>query len=82
MKNIILDMPEPGIARLTLSQPARRNALNAAMWAALPSKLAKVQKDKNVRVLIVTGAGEHFAAGADISEFETLYAQRGYTASF
>jgi len=74
MKNIILDMPEPGIARLTLSQPARRNALNAAMWAALPSKLAKVQKDKNVRVLIVTGAGEHFAAGADISEFETLYA--------
>jgi len=74
MKQLILDTPEPGIARLTLSQPEKRNALNAAMWAALPGKLAEVQKDKSLRVLIVTGAGEHFAAGADISEFETLYA--------
>jgi len=74
MNQLILDTPEPGIARLTLSQPARRNALNAAMWAALPDVLAKLQDDKSLRALIVTGAGEHFAAGADISEFETLYA--------
>lgn len=74
MKQLILDRPEPGIARLTFSQPAKRNALTAAMWAALPKRLAEVAADESLRALIVTGAGEHFAAGADISEFETLYA--------
>lgn len=74
MKNLILNWPAPGIACLTLSQPARRNALNAAMWAALPAILKDLEKDENLRALIVTGDGEHFAAGADISEFETLYA--------
>ena len=74
MKNLILDWPDKAIARLTLSQPARRNALNAAMWAALPGLLKDLEGQPNLRVLIVTGDGAHFAAGADISEFETLYA--------
>jgi enoyl-CoA hydratase/carnithine racemase len=74
MEQLPIDYIKPGIARLTLSQPARRNALNAAMWAALPDVLKTLQSDENLRVLIVTGHGEHFAAGADISEFETLYA--------
>lgn len=74
MKNLILDWPAPGIARLTLSQPARRNAINAAMWAAIPQILNELGQDKSLRALIVTGDGAHFAAGADISEFETLYA--------
>ena len=74
MKNLILDWPAENIARMTLSQPARRNALNAAMWKALPALLKDLEKTDRLRALIVTGAGEHFAAGADISEFETLYA--------
>ena len=74
MKNLIIDWPAPGIARLTLSQPKRRNALTAAMWQAIPDLLKELVKDKSLRVLIVTGDGDHFAAGADISEFETLYA--------
>ncbi len=71
--NLLIDRPHPGIARVTLSQPARRNALNAAMWAALPRVLADLAADDTVRALILTGDGEHFAAGADISEFSTLY---------
>ena len=74
MKNLIIDWPAPGIAQLTLSQPKRRNALTAAMWQAIPDLLKELVKDKSLRVLIVTGNGDHFAAGADISEFETLYA--------
>ena len=74
MKNLILDWTATGIARLTLSQPARRNAVNAEMWDALPKLLKKLEQDEALRALIVTGDGEHFAAGADISEFETLYA--------
>jgi len=74
MKNLILDWPAPGIARLKLSQPARRNALNAAMWGALPKLLKEIESNDSLRALIVTGDGAHFAAGADISEFQTLYA--------
>jgi len=73
-KNIIFDMLTPAIGQLTLSQPARRNALNAKMWADLPKILNKATKTKSLRALIVTGDGDHFASGADISEFETLYA--------
>ena len=66
------EISDSGIARLTLSQPARRNAITAAMWEAIPSVLAELEK-ASPRVLIVQGDGDHFAAGADISEFETLY---------
>ncbi|WP_298913758.1 enoyl-CoA hydratase-related protein [uncultured Algimonas sp.] len=61
------------IARLTLSQPARRNAVTAAMWAALPGTLDDLER-AGPKVLIVQGEGAHFSAGADISEFGTLYA--------
>ena len=43
------------------------------MWKALPGVLENAAKDESLRTLIVTGDGDHFAAGADISEFETLY---------
>ena len=65
-----LSRPAPGIARLELSQPARRNALSSEMWEAIPQHLDGL----DARVLLVSGEGDHFAAGADISEFETLYA--------
>jgi len=72
-KNLKFNMLTPAIGELVLSQPARRNALNAAMWAHLPVILEKAAKTKGLRVLIVRGEGEHFASGADISEFGTLY---------
>ncbi|MBC6402792.1 MAG: enoyl-CoA hydratase/isomerase family protein [Hyphomonadaceae bacterium] len=62
------------IGRLIIDHPARRNAITAGMWADIPDVLDKAAKNADLRVLVVTGAGEHFAAGADISEFETLYA--------
>ncbi|GLQ22836.1 enoyl-CoA hydratase [Algimonas ampicilliniresistens] len=70
--NLKTDFPQDGMARLTLSQPARRNAINADMWAALPRILAELEAT-HPKVLIVQGDGEHFASGADISEFGTLY---------
>ena len=73
MDNLKTHLGGDGIARLTLSQPARRNALNAVMWAALPDVLAELAEGQP-KVLIVEGDGDHFASGADISEFGTLYA--------
>ena len=72
--NLKFNMLTPAIGELVLSQPARRNALDAAMWAHLPVILGEAAQTKSLRALIVRGEGEHFASGADISEFETLYA--------
>jgi len=62
------------IGRILLTQPAKRNAISAAMWQQLLSCLEEAADTPALKVLIITGDGEHFAAGADISEFETLYA--------
>jgi enoyl-CoA hydratase/carnithine racemase len=56
------------VARLTIDRPDKRNAMTAAMWAGLPGVLAGLAEDPAVRVLVVTGAGPSFCAGADISD--------------
>lgn len=59
------------VATLVLSNPARHNAMTAAMWAAIPIRIAAADADPAVRVVIIRGAGRRaFSAGADISEFE------------
>ena len=58
------------IAWLVLNRPERRNALNAAMWAAIPVLMKSLDDTADVRVIVIRGAGAGaFAAGADISEF-------------
>ncbi len=53
-----------------LNRPERRNALNAAMWAAIPPLMKSLDEHGDVRVIVIAGAGaDAFAAGADISEF-------------
>lgn len=62
------------VATLTLHRPDKRNAVSVAMWEAIPPLLAPLAVDASLRVLIVKGAGEHFSGGADIAEFDTVYA--------
>ncbi|MBP2320956.1 enoyl-CoA hydratase/carnithine racemase [Kibdelosporangium banguiense] len=56
------------VATLTIDRPAKRNAMSLEMWSAIPGLLAEAEQ---ARVLLIQG-GEHFSAGADISEFATL----------
>ncbi|HEX2076015.1 MAG TPA: enoyl-CoA hydratase/isomerase family protein [Geodermatophilus sp.] len=56
------------VAVLTIDRPEKRNALTAAMWSALPEVLSGLAADPAVRVLVVTGAGSSFCAGADIAD--------------
>jgi len=70
------------IATLTFNRPEKRNAINHAMWKAIPDLVAEVDADPFIALLVVTGAGGHFAAGADISEFETTYATPETTRNF
>ena len=59
------------IGYVVLDNPARRNAISAAMWRAFPAVLNELDVDPRVRCIVLRGAGEvAFAAGADISEFE------------
>ena len=58
------------IAILTIDRPEKRNALNAAVRRELIAALDELREDAEVRVLVVTGAGDKaFIAGADIGEF-------------
>jgi enoyl-CoA hydratase/carnithine racemase len=56
------------VAQLTIDRPEKRNAMTAAMWAGLPDVLGGLAGDREVRVLVVTGAGPSFCAGADIAD--------------
>jgi enoyl-CoA hydratase/carnithine racemase len=56
------------VAVLTIDRPEKRNAMTAAMWAALPGVLATLAGDPAVRALVVAGSGPSFCAGADISD--------------
>ena len=63
---------EGGIARITLDNPEKHNAMTLAMWQALPEAVAQAEADPAIRVIAVSGAGEKaFCSGADISEFGT-----------
>lgn len=59
-------------AVVTIDNPAKRNAMTPDMWRALPPLLDGLAADADVRVVVLTGAGETFCAGADISSLQTL----------
>ncbi len=56
------------IAILILDQPARRNALAVAMREALVAAMERIETDPTVRAIVLTGAGDNFSAGGDISD--------------
>lgn len=63
------------IAVLELNHPDKRNAISQDMWQAFPDICAAVEADAEIKVLVLRGAGGRaFSAGADISEFATVYA--------
>jgi enoyl-CoA hydratase len=67
------------IGRMVFDNPARRNAIGGDMWRAIPKAMADFDADPDIRCIVLRGEGTvAFAAGADISEFETRRAsERG-----
>ncbi|MEK9671365.1 MAG: enoyl-CoA hydratase-related protein [Rhodospirillaceae bacterium] len=57
------------VATVVLNNPKKRNALTFAAWERLLEVVKELEADDGLRCVLVTGAGDHFAAGADISEF-------------
>jgi len=62
------------IARLTLDRPEALNALNRAMATAVETCLKRLESSADVTVVVVSGRGRSFCAGADISEMPALSA--------
>lgn len=69
-ETIILERPADGVALLTLNRPDRGNGVVPEMAADLMHALNALDCDFSVRVLVVTGAGKQFCAGADLVEFK------------
>ncbi len=71
-ENIIYEKnKEKGIVKLTINRPEVRNALNAATRQEIRTAIGEIEKDEDVRVVIITGAGEKaFISGADITAFK------------
>jgi enoyl-CoA hydratase/carnithine racemase len=67
----ILVAREGPLAIVTLNRPEKRNALAMPQWLELGRLLRDFANDGEVRAVILTGAGGHFCAGADISEFDS-----------
>ncbi|MGH7045068.1 MAG: enoyl-CoA hydratase [Stellaceae bacterium] len=81
---LLLEGCESGVLRLTLNRPQARNALSAALMAALIEALGRAAVDRSVRVVVISGAGPAFCAGHDLREirsdrrretYEQLFAQ-------
>lgn len=64
---LLLNIDGP-IARLILNRPKAMNALNLVILAQLQQRLAELADDESVRVLVLTGNGPAFCAGADLKE--------------
>jgi enoyl-CoA hydratase/carnithine racemase len=68
---------------IIFNQPAKRNAINGAMWRGIAPAMAQLDADRAVRCIAFRGAGnEAFASGADISEFEEIRAQKEAVAEY
>lgn len=69
-RNFKLDLREDGIAIFSANRPAVKNAMNIDAWKEFHAFLREAQRDDDIRVIILTGEGDAFISGADITEFQ------------
>lgn len=73
MSLILLDLLQPGVARITLNDPASRNAMSEEMAGEFRETISKLRSDSALRAVVITGAPGAFSAGGDL---EMLSAKR------
>ncbi len=67
METLLLDRAPNGVVTLTLNRPQKMNAMNAVMWNEMLAVFREVGASQTDRVLVITGAGDAFCSGADLS---------------
>ena len=81
MASTLLTIEGP-VASLFFDRPEKRNAFDQSAWREIPEQIARAVGDPAVRVIVVRGRGGNFAAGADIAEFDTVFASRESTLDY
>lgn len=69
---VAIHVDHRGVATLTLNRPDKRNAFDAETIGALHEGIDRVEQDDDVRVVVLTGAGTSFCAGADIDHMQRM----------
>ncbi|MDH3589055.1 MAG: enoyl-CoA hydratase-related protein [Gammaproteobacteria bacterium] len=65
---VVYEQPQDNVALVTLNRPDALNAINSRMRMELPVALNRAAGDANIRVLVLTGSGRAFSAGADLKD--------------
>ena len=65
---LLIDDPRPGVRRLTMNRPEKRNSLIHPLRGAILDALRAADQDPSVKVMIVRGAGPSFSAGYDLAD--------------
>lgn len=74
--NLIYEKSD-GVGTITLNRPDRSNAFDDGMIAEMIDALKSVERDREVRVLVITGAGKNFCAGQDLGPLLERYQTPG-----
>jgi 2-(1,2-epoxy-1,2-dihydrophenyl)acetyl-CoA isomerase len=68
MQTLQIDRTPSGVVTLTLNRPEKKNAMNRTMFDELLAVFREIDQSADDRVLVITGAGEAFCSGADLSD--------------
>lgn len=71
-----------GVVLLRLNRPSARNALNRALIDTLDTALQAADADAATRVIVLAGAGQHFCAGADVADMQSMDGDSAQALSF
>ncbi|HUF99895.1 MAG TPA: enoyl-CoA hydratase-related protein [Ilumatobacter sp.] len=74
---VATELREDGTLLLTLSYPARRNAISMRMRGELEECFVRAQADSACRSIVLTGDGDHFCSGGDLSSFPGITSSSG-----
>jgi 2-(1,2-epoxy-1,2-dihydrophenyl)acetyl-CoA isomerase len=67
MPNVIVERDSGGIVTVTLNRPERKNAISPEMWDEIGDLFLEISASEDDRVVVLTGAGDAFCSGADLS---------------
>src|SRR3982074_1133004 len=71
-QHIVVDDPRPRVRRITLNRPEKRNALNNRLRAEVFDVLEAADRDSDISISILRGAGSCFSAGYDLASDNSL----------
>ena len=71
---VLYDKKDSGVALISLNRPDRLNAITGELTARLKEKIDDACKDDDIKVIVLTGSGRGFSAGADMDSLSDISA--------